>query len=99
MNSASYRVEFLLHGRGMGDEGPLFIPVGNIAEHPSNDDPIRENTVFVLKPYAYHVGDPRNDWENGRSFVWGDSVLVTAGGAVRLGSRPHELCSQQKGKS
>ncbi|MBV9325280.1 MAG: hypothetical protein JO352_16030 [Chloroflexi bacterium] len=88
-------VEFLLHGRGMSDEGPLYIPAGDIEQHPSNDDPIRENTVFVLKPFAYRVGDPRNDWENGRTFVWGDSVLVTASGAVRLGSRPHELCSQE----
>jgi Xaa-Pro aminopeptidase len=93
LNSASYRAEFLLHGRGMSDEGPLYIPAGDIDKHASNDDPIRENTVFVLKPFAYRVGDPRNDWENGRTFVWGDSVLVTASGAVRLGSRPHELCS------
>lgn len=90
-----YGVELLVHGRGMfqytsyatGGDGPLLIP-SDTHEHVKND-PIRANTTFVLKPYAYRA-DRSRGVESPR-VTWGDSVVVREGGAERLGTRPHEL--------
>jgi Xaa-Pro aminopeptidase len=86
-----YAVEYLMHGRGLGDEGPMFIPTDDHEAHPLADDPVRENTVFILKPYAYKVDGHRDDWTNGFNVTWGDTVRVTANGAVRMGRRPQTL--------
>lgn len=79
-----FEVTFLLHGRGLGQDGPMLIPTDS-HDH-AKDDPIRANTVFILKPYAY-LADDRNRY----NATWGDSVVVREGGAERLGTRPHEL--------
>jgi Xaa-Pro aminopeptidase len=89
----TYAIEFLMHGRGLGDEGPMFIPTDDHEAHPLADDPVRENTVFILKPYAYKVGGRRDDWTNGFNVTWGDTVRVTPNGAVRMGRRPQVLVS------
>jgi Xaa-Pro aminopeptidase len=88
-----YAVEYLMHGRGLGDEGPMFIPTDDHEAHPLADDPVREDTVFILKPYAYKVDGRRDDWTNGYNVTWGDTVRVTRGGAVRMGKRPQTLPS------
>jgi Xaa-Pro aminopeptidase len=90
---SKYAVEYLMHGRGLGDEGPMFIPTDDHEAHPLADDPIREDTVFILKPYAYKVDGRRDDWTNGYNVTWGDTVRVTSGGAVRMGKRPQTLPS------
>jgi Xaa-Pro aminopeptidase len=90
-HGSPYRIEFLLHGRGLGDEGPLFIPTDDHAEHPLWNDPLRENTAFVLKPYAYRPEGGRDDWTTPWNVAWGDSVVVRAHGAERLGTRPYSL--------
>lgn len=89
----TYAVEFLMHGRGLGDEGPMFIPTDDHETLPLADDRVRENTVFVLKPYAYKVSGRRDDWTNGFNVTWGDTVRVTPNGAVRMGKRPQVLVS------
>jgi len=67
-----------LHGRGLGDDGPLITGQSNpdVAR-----TPLQEGSVFVVKPSITY---------NGKSDVGhvGDSVAVTAGGVERLGSRP-----------
>jgi Xaa-Pro aminopeptidase len=90
---STYAVEYLMHGRGLGDEGPMFIPTDDHESHPLADDPVRENTVFILKPYAYRTDGRRDDWTNGFNVTWGDTVRVTQNGALRMGKRPQTLLS------
>ena len=80
-----------MHGRGLGDEGPMFIPTDEHPRNPLWNDPIRANTVFILKPYAYRVGEPRENFSYETNVTWGDSVVVREHGAERLGTRPHAL--------
>lgn len=74
----------LLHGRGVGDDGPLLTPRARGAA-------IRElrfakGNAFVWKPYAM-AGDRRIE------FVWGGDVVVTDKGGEVLFRRPHGLVS------
>lgn len=78
----------LLHGRGLGNDGPLLIPNrdrSHIAELP-----ITANTTFILKPFLEvpeaPVPSPRT-----HDVTWGDTVVVTETGAERLGTRRREL--------
>jgi len=86
-----YGIEFLLHGRGLGNDGPMLIPT-DTHEH-VRDDPLRANTVFILKPYAYVASEAHYDARHAFEVQWGDSVVVRDGGAERLGTRPNELIS------
>jgi Xaa-Pro aminopeptidase len=88
-----YKVEFLVHGRGLGDEGPMFIPTDDHRQNPLWTDTLRANTLFILKPYAYRADGPRDDWSTGYNVTWGDTVLVGETGTQRLGARPHALVS------
>jgi Xaa-Pro aminopeptidase len=67
-----------LHGRGLGDDGPL---ITNQSQPDVAAIPLQEGNVFVVKPgVAYNgMGDVGHV---------GDVVLVTATGAERLGTRP-----------
>ncbi|WP_020389741.1 M24 family metallopeptidase [Kribbella catacumbae] len=78
----------LLHGRGLGNDGPLLIPnrdTSHVAELP-----ITANTTFILKPFLEvpeaPVPSPRT-----HDVTWGDTVVVTDSGAERLGTRRREL--------
>jgi Xaa-Pro aminopeptidase len=88
-----YKIEFLIHGRGLGDEGPMFIPTDDHRESPLWNDVVRANTVFVLKPYAYKGERAWDDPTYRFNTTWGDSVVVRERGAERLGTRPHALIS------
>jgi Xaa-Pro aminopeptidase len=81
-----YRLQWLAHGRGLGDEGPLLIP-GDVPEALRRDR-VRARAALVVKPYAYVPGQPAQ-----YNVTWGDTVLVTGSGARRLGTRPHALIS------
>ncbi len=70
----------LLHGRGLGDEGPL---ITGQSQPAVADVPLQEGNVFVIKPNVSYKGMT----DVGHV---GDSVVVTAGGAERLGTRPIE---------
>ncbi|HLH24238.1 MAG TPA: M24 family metallopeptidase [Chloroflexota bacterium] len=91
----AYEIEFLCHGRGLGDDGPMFIPMDDHTRHPLWEAPLLENTAFVLKPYAYRPDRGRDDWTNPKTVTWGDTVVVRAGGAERLGTRPYALLSSE----
>ncbi len=88
-----YEIEFLCHGRGLGDDGPMFIPMDDHTQHPLWEAPLLENTAVVLKPYAYDPAHGRDDWTNPKTVTWGDTVVVRADGAERLGTRPYGLLS------
>jgi Xaa-Pro dipeptidase len=78
----------LVHGRGLGNDGPLLVPNrdnGYMAEQS-----ILADTTFILKPLLQAaeapVPSPRT-----HDVTWGDTIVVTETGARRLGSRPREL--------
>src|SRR5262249_57589793 len=80
------RLQWLAHGRGLGDEGPLLIP-GPVSEVLRRDR-IRAHTALVVKPYAYVPTQPAH-----YNVTWGDTVVVTDAAARRLPTRPHVLVS------
>lgn len=78
----------LLHGRGLGNDGPLVIPqrdASHIAEQP-----ITAHTTFILKPFL-EVPEAPVPSARTHDVTWGDTVVVTETGAERLGTRPREL--------
>jgi Xaa-Pro dipeptidase len=78
----------LLHGRGLGNDGPLVVPGLDKARVP--DEPIRANTTFILKPYL-HVPEAPVAFARQYCVTWGDTIVVTDTGARRLGTRKREL--------
>jgi Xaa-Pro dipeptidase len=83
-----YVINLLLHGRGLGNDGPLLIPVGSHAF--ARDFPITENTVFILKPFAAPRG-LKSYITRAFDVTWGDTIVVRSNGAQRLGTRVREL--------
>ena len=72
-----------MHGRGTGNDGPLLVALR--PESPEvRDVVIEEGCCFNLKPSVELDG--RDHYCR-----WGDSVVVTAAGAERLGTRVREL--------
>jgi Xaa-Pro aminopeptidase len=71
-----------MHGRGQGDDGPI------ITDSARDPGPLgvqlQERMVFVLKPGVVSADGQYN-------ITWGDTVVVTAQGGRRLGTRPHGL--------
>ncbi len=87
-DGTQYQINLTLHGRGLGHDGPLFIPAG--PNNAARKLPVTQNTVFVLKPSAV----PREgERQMTRAFnlTWGDAVAITGDGAKRLGTRVREL--------
>ena len=72
-----------LHGRGTGDDGPLLV-AGRANPPEVLKMVLEEGCSFAVKPSTIHDGRP--DY-----CKWGDSVVVTATGAKRLGTKPPEL--------
>ena len=72
--------ELIIHGRGLGDDGPL---ITNQSQPTVMDRPLVESSVFIVKPSVTY---------NGLSDVAhvGDPVIVTATGVERLGTHPIE---------
>jgi Xaa-Pro aminopeptidase len=71
----------IMHGRGLGDDGPLILANLQPPDLPIYQRPLEANTVFVVKPYVSYRGQP----DVGHV---ADTVLVTESGAQRLGTRP-----------
>ncbi|MBN9085237.1 MAG: hypothetical protein BGP04_11745 [Rhizobiales bacterium 62-17] len=69
------RIRFLMHGRGLGDDAPIYI---FSAGEEIKRWPLEENASFIIKPMV--IRDGHTD------VVWGDSVVITAAGAQRLGT-------------
>jgi Xaa-Pro aminopeptidase len=80
--AANAKADLTMHGRGAGDDGPI---ITNHARSPKQlAVALKENMVFICKPSAVTA--------DGKSIcTWGDTVVVTAQGARRLGKRPHDL--------
>jgi Xaa-Pro dipeptidase len=70
------------HGRGTGDDGPLLVAGRKESESVLNLV-IEEGCSFAIKPQTF---DGQRELSR-----WGDSVVVTAGGAERLGTRTPSL--------
>lgn len=85
------RMFTLLHGRGLGNDGPLVIPTAaSNARADVAEDVILENTTFILKPFL-EVPEAPASFARTHDVTWGDTIVVTATGAERLGTRPREL--------
>lgn len=78
--STSCRIKFLMHGRGLGDDAPIY--VFNAPEK-IQQWVIEENASFIAKPVVSQEGSP--------DIMWGDSIVVTATGPTRLGTMPAEF--------
>jgi hypothetical protein len=69
-----------MHGRGLGDDAPIYV-------FNAPDDiqqwPIEENASFIAKPVVTRDGFP--------DIMWGDSIVVTPSGPVRLGTMAPEF--------
>ncbi|MTD52944.1 M24 family metallopeptidase [Amycolatopsis pithecellobii] len=78
----------LLHGRGLGNDGPLFVPGLDKSHVPG--EPIVANTTFVLKPFL-QVPEAPVEFARQYDVTWGDTIVVTDTGARRLGTRKREL--------
>jgi Xaa-Pro dipeptidase len=80
----------LLHGRGLGNDGPLVIPDGAPRESGIAAEPILANTTFILKPFL-KVPEAPAAFARTHDVTWGDTVVVTDTGGQRLGTRRREL--------
>lgn len=74
------RIKFLMHGRGLGDDAPMYV---FSASQETKDWVVAANASFIVKPVVTREGHA--------DVVWGNSVVVTAAGAARLGSMPPEI--------
>lgn len=86
---AGWRARLGLHGRGLGDEGPLITNAPYDAVTLAR--PLQEGNTFIIKPAI--VRDGRGD-----AASMGDTVTVTAGGARRLGTRSLAFATYQVGR-
>jgi len=86
--TSTYNIEMLVHGRGLGAEGPMLIPVDTDAH--VRGEVLRAGSTFIVKPYAYPASGYAHVTRS-HDVTWGDTVVVRDHGAERLGSRPHEL--------
>lgn len=76
--------QLLMHGRGYGDDGPLFTPQNRGARN--RDVLIEKDCVFIVKPIA-HSADGTFDTS------WGGCVLVTDNGGEPLVKRTPGMVS------
>jgi len=72
----------LLHGRGLGDDGPLLVP--GFRGDNIRDVPMQAGNAWVWKPMV-HTADRR------ATLIWGGDVVVTERGGERLFTRPHGI--------
>jgi Xaa-Pro aminopeptidase len=83
-----WKIDFLLHGRGLGNDGPLLIPTDT--HERVRDDPLAADTVFVLKPNAFPAAQ-ETAIARSHDVTWGDAIVVRADRVERLGTRPIQL--------
>jgi ectoine hydrolase len=75
-----YSIRFLMHGRGLGDDAPMYV---FSADEETQRWVLEENGCFIIKPVVTREGYA--------DVVWGDSVIITGDGAQRLGSIEPEI--------
>jgi Xaa-Pro dipeptidase len=77
-----FRCKPIIHGRGLGNDPPIL--VFHARDERNARWLLEENSCFIVKPVVMT--------EDGtRRVMWGDTVVVTANGARRLGTRPAPL--------
>ncbi|HEV8016698.1 MAG TPA: M24 family metallopeptidase [Stellaceae bacterium] len=74
------RIKFLMHGRGLGDDAPIYV---FNAPDEIQGWVVEENASFIAKPVVSREGYP--------DIMWGDSIVVTPSGPQRLGAMPAEF--------
>jgi Xaa-Pro aminopeptidase len=79
-----WQVCFLLHS---GPDGPLFVP--NERNDDMLDAEVQRDAVFVCKPHVHPAGEPY--LARSHDVAWGDTIVVTPGGAERLGTRAQSV--------
>ena len=72
----------MMHARGLGDDGPALLGDRDLERFRLIE--LKAGMVFILKPQVRGAGG------KGRASI-GDTVVVTEGGARRLGRRPMKL--------
>lgn len=76
--AAGATATLIMHGRGMGDDGPI---VTNSAREPRHlRQQLQANMVFIFKPQV-------RSRDRTHPINWGDTVVVTESGGQRLGKR------------
>lgn len=81
-SAAGATAKLTMHGKGAGDDGPII--TGSARDPRQLAYGLKENMTFVFKPSVLTA--------DGSSIcTWGDTVVVTADGARRLGTRRHGL--------
>jgi Xaa-Pro aminopeptidase len=84
-----YRCWMIIHGRGLGEDPPIFIFRSGATRRRDGEEPaawrLEEHAVLLVRLYVY-LGDPFAGPVD--SLGWGDSVVVTSAGARRLGTKP-----------
>ena len=78
------KIEILLCGRGMGDDGPRLTPATRSEQ--MRDLKIEEDTIWLWRPVVM-TPDQRIQ------FAWGGTVIVTGRGGEALFKRPHGMVS------
>jgi hypothetical protein len=92
---ADVRASLIVHGRGLGDDRPLLLtdldakPMYEGTER-TMDFRFPEKGVYIVKP-TLATRDKKYQ------FIWGDSVLLDASGARRMGHAPHGLVVSKPG--
>jgi len=77
-----YTCRLIMHCRGLGDDSPICI--GEFRDEMMRTWPIEIGATFIVKPVIFSR-------EGFRRLYWGDTVVATATGARRLGSRKPEI--------
>ena len=79
-NGTPCGIRFLMHGRGLGDDAPIYV---FSAGEEIKRWVLEDNASFIIKPMVTREGHT--------DVVWGDSVVITPGGAQRLGTIEPEI--------
>jgi len=94
---ADVRTSLIVHGRGLGDDRPLLLtsldakPMYEGTER-TMDFRFPENGIYIVKPTI-------STRDRKYQFIWGDTVLLAADGARRMGHAPHGLVVSQPGSA
>jgi hypothetical protein len=82
--AANAVIKLTMHGRGAGDDGPI---ITDASQNPRDlETALEEKMVFIFKPSAETPSGMAKS-----ICTWGDTVVVTKSGGVRLGTFAHDL--------
>ena len=78
----AYECRLLMHARGLGDDSP--IAIYSARDKAMSDWQLEAGATFIVKPEV-------RTRDNAKHVYWGDMIVVTDGGAKRLGRRTPEI--------